>query len=194
MKPLLTICLPTIESRKEQFAALKEYIELQTKKHGKNIEIITLCDNKEMSIGEKRQRLYEMAKGLYSWQIDDDDSILKGSIDLVMEAIKKELADCITFKELCIFEDRQEQSSFSLQWKEWADNVGGFDHVRTPFCKTPIKTEICLHAGVKDMRYGEDHQFAKDVYPLLKTETYIDEFIYIYRYKFEPHETKYGIK
>lgn len=193
MTPLLTICIPTIKERENQFKSLKSFIEKQTKKYGAGIEIISICDNKEISIGAKRQQMYEMARGLYSWQIDDDDSITEGCIDLIMEAIKQD-ADCVTFKEICIFENRTEYSSFSLRWSEWGDKVGGFDHVRTPFCKTPIKTELCLKAAVKDMRYGEDHQFAKDVYPLLKTEAYIDEFVYIYRYKFEPHEKKYGIR
>lgn len=194
MKPLITICIPTIIGREHQYKSLRKHIEKQTAKYGNDIEIISMCDNKEISIGKKRQLLYEKAKGIYAWQIDDDDTIQPGSIDLIMKAIKETEADCITFKEICIFEDRTEYSSFSLQWKQWSDNVGGFDHVRTPFCKTPIRTELCLKAGVKDMRYGEDHQFAKDVYNFLKTEAYIDEFIYIYRYKFEPHETKYGIR
>lgn len=193
MKPLLTICIPTIVGRENQYNDLRKYIDRLIEPYGNKIEIVTICDNKEISIGTKRKKMYELAKGLYTWQIDDDDSITETSIDLIMEVISNG-SDCITFKELCIFEDRIEHSSFSLQWKAWADNVGGFDHVRTPFCKTPIKTEICLKAGVKDMRYGEDHQFAKDVYKYLKTESYIDEFVYIYRYKFEPHEQKFGIK
>ncbi len=47
--------------------------------------------------------------------------------------------------------------------------------------------------GVKDMRFGEDHDFANRILPFLKTEHYIDREMYIYQYKSEPHNIKYGI-
>jgi len=193
MKPLLSICIPTIVGREKQYNALRQYVEKQAEPFGSLIEIISICDNKEISIGTKRQRMYQRCRGKYAWQIDDDDSIHENAVEMIMDALKSS-PDCVGFKEWCVFEDRNETSSFSMHWSRWDDNVGCFDHVRTPFCKTPIRTELCLKAGVKDMRYGEDHQFAKDVHKLLRTEVFIDEFIYIYRYKFEPHNTKYGIK
>ena len=101
--------------------------------------------------------------------------------------------DCITFMEKCIFEDYEQTSNFSINYNEWSDNCDGYDHVRTPFHKTPIKTALCLKAGVKDMRYGEDHKFSKDIKKYLKTEYHINDYVYIYRYKHEEHKSKFGI-
>jgi hypothetical protein len=189
----LSICIPTVVGREKQFSTLKQFIENQCLPYKDEIEIVSIKDNKEISIGEKRKQMYDLCKGLYAWQIDDDDMIAINAIDLIMNVVDKG-KDCITFQELCIFEDREEKSNFSLRYKEWRDNFDGFNHVRTPFCKTPIKTEICQKVGVKDMRYGEDHQFAKDIYSHLKSEAYINKIIYIYRYKFEESNKKYGIK
>lgn len=223
MKPLLSILLPTVKGREEKFDQLlyflmeqgqragtkvmhKELLKFSAANNqfminapyvGEKVEIISCCDNKEISIGEKRDILYKFAIGEFSWMIDDDDSTHHLAIAYILHAIKsKPEASCIGFKELCIFNGKRvESSNFSLLYKEWADNVDGYNHVRTPFFKTPIKTELCQRVGVKDMRYGEDHQFAKDIYPLLKTQSYIDEFIYIYRHSDkEPHAEKYGIK
>lgn len=216
--PSLSILIPTVAGREEKFNKLHDFIQRQIAVNDINssyinvigdktfgggiqglyeIEIISYSDNKEISIGEKRNRLYKLAHGKFSWMIDDDDWTHHQAIKLIIDAIKSNPeADCIGFKELCIYNGKRvESSNFSLKYKEWADNYDGFNHVRTPFHKTPIATKLCQSVGVKDMRYGEDHEFAKDIYPLLETEVYIDEFIYHYRHNdSEEHNEKYGIK
>ncbi len=200
MTPLLSILIPTVVGREEKFNKLKSFLEWQQWQDinlGKQIEIIIQSDNKEISIGEKRNQLYKKAKGLFSWMIDDDDWVHYDAVNIIAGKIIANLsADCIGFKELCIYNGKKvESSNFSLKYKEWADDFDGFNHVRTPFHKTPILTKICQEVGVKDMRYGEDHQFAKDVYPFLTNEIYIDEFLYHYRHNdSEVHNEKYGIK
>ena len=192
---LLSILIPTVEERKKQFLSLVNYIiSIYT---GLDVEIIHLCDNKEMSIGEKRNRLYNMANGLYAWQIDDDDSISQNSIHQILQAIQSG-ADCITFKEHCTINGIEKRSNISLQYKDWEGEGhhllhDGFHYHRTPFFKTPIKTEICRQIPVADIRYGEDHDFARRVKPLLKAEQYINEFIYLYYHNSSPHNQRYGI-
>ena len=192
----LSILIPTVVGREQKCKKLLDFINKQINEGGfaDDIEVISLKDNKEISIGAKRQKLYEMAKGKYSWQIDDDDWIDMYSIKFIMEVIDDDV-DCITFREKCIMGPRlTELSNFSLRYTEWANSFDGYSYVRTPFYKCVIKTVLCLQTGVKDMRYGEDHQFAKDIYDLLNTETHIERYIYIYQYHHEDHKKKYGIK
>jgi hypothetical protein len=199
MRPLLSILIPTVKGREEKLHKLWDFLKWQMEAGNIKdfeVQITYYSDNKEISIGEKRRRLYEGAPGLFSWMIDDDDWTDGQAIKTIIDAIKKAPdADCIGFKELCIYNGKRlESSNFSLSYKEWADNFDGFNHVRTPFHKTPIRTELCRQAGVKDLRFGEDHEFAKDIYPILKKEIYIDEFIYHYRHNDrETHNEKYGI-
>lgn len=221
MNPLLSILIPTVTGREEKLRQLIIFLFSQTIQEGIDtqhkkiltagidipmidfpvgseiIEIISYSDNKEISIGQKRNMLYRFASGTFSWMIDDDDWTDGQAIQLIIDAIKANPdIDCVGFKELCIYNGKRVKSSnFSLQYKEWASDADGFNHVRTPFHKTPIRTTLCQQAGVQDLRYGEDHQFAKDIYPLLKNEIYIDEFIYHYRHNDkELHNEKYGIK
>lgn len=191
----LVIAIPTVEGRKEQFNQLKHHIQNQINEFGlrKEIEIISLCDNKEISIGAKRQKLYEMSEGEYTVMIDDDDWVPYNYCTTVYQALE-ECPDVVGYYEKCQIGWQEKKSVFSTKYSRWGENIDGFDYVRSPFFKSPIKTELCLQTGVKDMRFGEDHDFAKRIYPLLKSEVLIPEYLYEYRYKHEPHNMKYGIK
>jgi glycosyltransferase involved in cell wall biosynthesis len=196
----LTICVPTVVGREDVCSKLIDEVKRQIKENSleKEVELILDKDNKEISIGAKRQRMYLASKGLFTVQLDDDDWIATDYVKLCYEGTF-EPVDCIGYHEHCTFDGiRPKVSDFSIKypaWKEYQHPLNGrFNHVRTPFCKSPIKTEICKKVGVKDMRFGEDHDFAIRVYPFLKKEHYINKSMYFYRYKTENHKVKYGIK
>lgn len=193
----LSILIPTVVGREFSYQKLRKELQRQIDNHSYHnmVEIHGKCDNKEMSVGAKRDWLYETAQGLFSWMVDDDDMIHNEGIRYVIDAIDyNPKADCIGFKENCMINGKQESSIISLKYKEWADNFDGFDHVRTPFFKIPIRTDLCQGTGVADMRYGEDHDFAKRIYPMLGTETFINEEIYFYIHNSTEHNERYGIK
>jgi hypothetical protein len=192
---LLSVLIPTVLERAEQFHKLRQHIFHQLVDHELTdiVEILFIQDNKEMTIGEKRNKLYRMAKGAYSLQVDDDDWLHPLAMPYIIDELKED-PDCVGYKELCIFDGKRvESSNFSIKYPGWLDNYDGFNHVRTPFFKTPIKTRICLQCPIPDIRFGEDHEFAKMVQPLLSKENYIDEFIYYYINNSTPHNERYGI-
>lgn len=192
---ILSILIPTVLERADQFDKLRQHIICQLMDYDleDDVELLHIQDNKEMTIGEKRNKLYRKAKGMYSLQVDDDDWLHPQAIPLIVNELRK-YPDCVGYKELCIYDGKRvESSNFSKRYGGWADNVDGFNHVRTPFFKTPIKTRICLQCPIPAVRFGEDHEFAKAIYPLIETEQYIDEFIYIYQHNSTPHNERYGI-
>ncbi len=192
---LLSILIPTIIERAKQFHKLRQHIFHQLVDHELTdiVEILFIQDNKEITIGEKRNRLYRMAKGEYSLQVDDDDWLHPLAMPYIIDELK-EGPDCVGYKELCIFDGKRvESSNFSIKYPGWLDNYDGFNHVRTPFFKTPIKTRFCLQCPIPDIRFGEDHEFSKMIHPLLSRENYIDEFIYHYIHNSTPHNERYGI-
>lgn len=196
MSKLLSVLIPTVTERYDTFNALFQYLDQQVSlyKLADHIEVLFLVDNKEMSIGMKRNSLYKMATGKYAVMWDDDDWISHDGLSRIVHALACN-PDCVGYKELCIFDGKRvESSDFSIRYGGWADNQNGFNHVRTPFFKTPIRTELCQQIGVADMRFGEDHLFAQQIHPCLMLEEYIDEFIYIYRHNSSPHNERYGIK
>ncbi len=160
------------------------------------VELFIDKDNKDVSIGLKRDRMYARSKGVFSVQIDDDDTVAEDYVKTIYEATANDV-DCIGYKEHCTFDGmRHRISDISLkysEWKQFNQDVNGIHHQRTPFFKVPIKTYLCQTIRVNDMRFGEDHDFANRIHPLLKSEHYINRQMYFYRYKTEEHNKKYGI-
>ena len=198
---ILSILIPTVNGRENQLERLTGSINAQIAdlKAENKVEIIVIKDNKEISIGEKRNRLYAAASGEFAVQIDDDDEVAGNYVYNVLKAARRPV-DCIGYQEWVTGMGRPSRSDFSLRYKEWKEaGQGGlidgmFKHVRTPFHKTPIRTEIAKTVPFADMRFGEDHDWSKRIYLLLKTENYINDLMYFYKYTPGDMKVKYGIK
>lgn len=161
-------------------------------------EVVMMQDRKEMTIGEKREIMYQKAKGLYSWQIDSDDDIADDAIELILEAIKQE-PDCITFEEYVNIDGKEYKSNHSLSYPGWVGNgeyllSDGFHFWRTPFFKSVIKTEIARSVPILHIRFGEDNEWADKLQPHLKTEVHIPKQLYLYKHISSPFNERYGIK
>jgi len=188
----LSILIATIESRAALFAEL--YLKIDRQKT-QEVEILSEIDNKQISIGRKRQILLERAKGDYVVFIDDDDDVSMDYIDQILQAIKTE-PDCVGMLIDCDMQGVKRNAIASLKYKNWGENKDGFKYVRSPYHKTPIKRWIALKAGFPDKRFGEDYEYSMRLINsgLLKTEVMVKSPIYFYRYKYENPKTKYGIK
>lgn len=163
-----------------------------------DIEVMYYRDNKEISIGEKRDRMYKMSTGQYSWQVDSDDWISENGLQLVMLALKTN-PDCVTFMEKVTIDGRKYKSNHSIKYPDWEGEGNGifedgFNFHRTPFFKDVIRTDYCVHIGVSDSRFGEDHEFARLIKPMLLKEVHIDEEIYFYQHVSTPFNERYGIR
>lgn len=188
----LTIAIPTVVGREDLFNEL--YTHLKYQAEWNPVEVIYLKDNKEISIGAKRQKLLDMAKGEYVVFIDDDDWVVDSYVQDILEAIEQK-PDSIGFDILCSGTEGT-LASASNKWQDWSDNKGGYDYVRTPYQKTPIKIEIAREIGYKDIRFGEDYDYSKRLKQsgLIKSEVYIPKILYHYRYQEEDVVKKYGLK
>ena len=188
----LSILIATITERAPQFELLKAHIEAQLPMG--EAQVLSLCDNKEMSIGMKRQRLLEAATGDYVCFVDDDDWVPGDYVQELLKAIESK-PDCIGFRIDCSMDGKPAKAVASLKYQEWGDNKDGFRYVRSPYHKTPIKRKLALKVGFQDMRYAEDATFSRHIFEHLHTECFIDKVMYYYRYSGKvPHDIKYGIK
>lgn len=191
---LLSILIPTIVGREQQFEYLVERLNKQIGLLG-NIEIVSCKDNKEISIGAKRQQLIEAAQGKYSVQCDDDDWLADNFIERVYPFLHAD-PDAVTYLESV---NGTQVACHSSMWQSWANNKEGYQYVRTPFYKDVIRTDIVKQIGFKDMRYGEDADFAERLKKsgLIKSEVFLNEIMYYYHMKpltKQEHAERYGIK
>lgn len=189
---IFSILICTIESRKDKFAKLFNFLTKQNE--FSDVEILFECDNKQISVGAKRQKLLTRAKGKFISFIDDDDWVADDYIKSIRNAIiKNENIDCIGFKIKCQG-TKYDLANCSNKYDQWRDNYDGFGYVRTIYHKSPVRRELALRAGFNDMRFAEDHDYSVRLKPYLKNESYIDKIMYFYRYEFEEHRSKYGIR
>lgn len=189
---LLSILIRTIVGREDKFKQLCDSLEWQIPLKG--VETLYEIDNKEISVGAKAQKLIERAIGQYVVFIDDDDDISENYVSNILNEIKHN-PDCIGFKIECNMEGKKEIAIASNKYDSWCENKDGFRYCRTPYHKTPIKREIALQIGFKDLRFAEDHDFSLRLKQsgLIKTERFIDEVMYFYNYKYQDPKIKYGI-
>lgn len=191
-QPLLSILIPTVVGREDCFNKL--YSRLQDLSHGMSVEIRYMIDDKSMTIGEKRERLYNEACGIYSFQIDDDDDVSDDFFRWVMRYIPYG-SPCITFMEKCLMNDNRFTSNHSIAYDKWQDNFDGYDFVRCPFYKDLILTEIAKSVPFPRTRWNEDEQWSMKLKPSLTGEIHIPYELYIYQYNNnQSHNERYGIQ
>lgn len=188
----LSICIPTIVERQHLVEKLYEKVISQVGEN-EDVEVLVASDNKEISIGAKRQHFLLAAQGEYVVMIDDDDDISDDYVSEILKAIENG-PDCVGFQIKCTGTEGK-TADMSNKYSDWADSQNGFDYVRTPYQKTPMRTILALAIGYKDMRYGEDYDFSKRLKQsgLITSEVYIPKTLYHYRFKYEDPKTKYGL-
>ena len=195
----LSILIPTTPDRRETFQFIIEELIAQAAElrleMGKDFEIVSMEDNREISVGKKRQLLLEMAKGDFVVGIDSDDFIAPTYLQDIIEAIRLHGYDIdhVGFYERCNIDGQLSRSIFSIRHEKWGENMDGFDHVRCANPKSVIKRAIALKVGFEDLRYGEDRVFSEKVTPLLHTECFIEKELYYYNYVSTPNINRYGL-
>lgn len=192
------ILIATIETRKAQFEKLRSFIQSQIVKNSLigQCEIVHISDNKEISVGLKRQRLLEIANSNYVAFIDDDDWVSDDYLKEIINSIDTNSPDSIGFLVRCTFNGSDPiMAKASNKYDDWAEDVDGYKYVRTPYHKTPIKRDLAVQIGFKDIRYAEDHDYSRRLKAagLIRKEDYIDAPLYYYSYVHEDHNSKYGI-
>lgn len=190
--------IPTTVDRDELYEKLTAELWKQIDGNGlevnKHIELIGLRDNKEISVGLKRQRLLEMAKGEFVSGFDSDDFPHPDYIhDIFFALCSNAVIDHVGFLEACDIDGEKSLSIFSIRHKQWGENIDGYDHVRCANPKSVIRRTKALQVGYEDLRFGEDRIFSEAVTPLLESEIFIDKPLYNYIHISSDHNTRYGI-
>lgn len=188
MSVLLSILIPSTFDRAEMLSELIDHLKYQIEECNAkdSVEIITDVDNGECSIGKKRQRLIEAANGLYVVQIDSDDWVANDFIEWILLSIEQN-PDVIGFSGYMTTGGINRDNfriSKDLPYITISDAHGAKSYLRFNNHLSPIKKEIALKIGFKDLRFGEDYDYAKRLQEsgLIKKEVYIEMDMYHYKY------------
>jgi len=184
---ILSILICTLPERQDMFKKLINELKAQVRTLNCFDKVECVYNDKpkgSLTIGAKRNELLNSAKGEYVVYIDDDDSVPTDYIKEVLKALESK-PDCVGYYENVVFDGRKERSLLSIkceEWKAFNEPFEGVNYYRTPFAKTPIKTELCKQVMYNDMNFGEDIDFSKRIYPLLKKEVFINKDMYYYTF------------
>jgi glycosyltransferase involved in cell wall biosynthesis len=176
----LSILICTIPERKDKLNQLLANLNAQNTYT--DVEILVCTDNKEMSIGEKRNKILEAAKGDFIVFIDDDDEVSEDYIKLIYDTIiNNPDIDCIGIQGTITFDGVNEKQWYiSKDFGSWyeANNI----FYRTPNHISPVKRTHALKTGFPSIQFGEDSDYSHRLLPLLQREEKINKNIYIYKY------------
>ena len=199
--PLLTIMIPTTVDRRDLFERLYKELQRQISDYPNGTELVEIIydeDNKEKSVGLKRQPLLERAKGEFVVGFDSDDLPALTYIQDILDALILNSGnpdiDHVGFLEDCDINGERSISIFSIRHSHWDENKDGYDHIRCANPKSVIRRRKALIVGFPDMRFGEDRVFSEAVTPHLKSEVFINKPLYYYIHRSSDHNERYGIK
>ena len=182
----LSILICTLEERKTKLSNLLSILKPQL---SDDVEVLTESDNREITTGEKRNKLLDRSQGEYVAFIDDDDLVSNNYIELIIDAINKSNPDVIGIHLLMTTDGEKECRTYhSLKYDHWweeadPDRVGRKRYFRNPNHLNPIKREIAMKVKFPLKNRHEDRAFSMEILPYLKTEENIEQAIYYYLFK-----------
>jgi len=184
VKPVLSILIPTLKDRASHLKKLKTGLMSQATKAGVYIEILTECDQGELTVGRKRNMLLDRAAGEFCAFVDDDDLVSTTYVKDVSTAIgqAREL-DCVGFFGEVYFLDRFGGTMIhSIACSNWTED--GKFYYRPPNHLNPIRSKLAKRVRFKNIRFSEDHFWSVELRNcgLLQREIFLGEKpLYTYR-------------
>jgi glycosyltransferase involved in cell wall biosynthesis len=182
---LFSILIPTLYSRKHLLQKMLHALEEQHRASGllEYVEIRTLADGGELTIGEKRNRMVSEARGKYVAFVDDDDQVSDTYIRDVVWALRANPGvDCVGFWGKVFFQGQFGGNMIhSLCVPVWTEKPGWY--YRHPNHLNPIKQSVAASVQYQPIRWSEDHFWCHDLARSggLKSEVFLGHKpLYIY--------------
>jgi len=184
MTPTLSILICSLDRRKHLLDRLVECLRPQL---SEAIEVLVETDDGLMTIGEKRNLLVSRSSGRWVCFVDDDDLVSDDYCPSILKALESE-PDCVGFIGRITVDGNErvwKHFHHSIRNTSWFEKNGHF--FRCPNHLNPIRRELVVQVPFPHRSFGEDHDFSLRIYPLLKSEVFIDKVLY--RYLFRKQKT-----
>lgn len=142
-----------------------------------------------VTVGEKRQRLLNSARGEYVAFCDDDDAVSSDYVYEILKAIRENPGvDAITFQQAAYFDGVYGKVEFGHDVnEEWSpERVTK----RMVWHVCAIRREIALQSTFPAVNWGEDWRWLEPLQSLIKTKVHIPKELHEYHYRTEVSEAK----
>jgi glycosyltransferase involved in cell wall biosynthesis len=181
----LSLLIPTLDERRHLFDRLRAELRHQIAAAALEgtVEVLHLRDDRQQSVGAKRNQLLERAQGEFVAFIDDDDEVSPDYLARIDRAIRERpTIDCVGNTGIIIFAGGERRRFVhSLRYREYATRDGVY--CRPPYHLNPIRRSIARRYRFEEVDYSEDIDWAMRLCRdgALREEVFIDEPIYFYR-------------
>ena len=197
---MISVLIPTLPSRKESLKRLTKEIDrqlgtyhsewtvdpnfLMERRQYTGVEVLICEDNKQMTVGAKRNILKKYAKGDYFTFIDDDDRIAPDYFKWVSTA-----SGDVTVFDVIMSENGKQKYEVKYGVEYGRDREKGTIAYRLPnhlmvwdkkFRKIPFP----------NVNRGEDSAWAMKARQSIKSQTRIDKVLYYYDFNTDTTETQ----
>lgn len=173
-----TILIATLGRREALLRRLLDSLMPQVAAAGGAVTVEALWNNGERPLGDVRQQLADGARARYVNFVDDDDEVPPYYVEKVLPLLDG--VDYIGWR-MQLFEDGREckPTYHSLRYPEWYDDNDGYyrdiSHLNPVRRKMLTGTSFCGECH-------EDSKWADQMRGRLRTEHFIPEVMYYYRY------------
>jgi hypothetical protein len=181
--PKLSVLIPTITEREVEANAL--FRSLETRVAGKPVEIVMMRENKLCGIGEARNKLLRAAGGKYITFLDDDDLLLEGYFELVLQNIDAD-KDVITFDQWAVVDGEEGRINSRLGHEIEPFRPGAVTK-RPPWFWCVWRRELACAYAVPQVRRNEDVMWLRHLWMEAETEAHIPQVLH--RYQFDSTKT-----
>lgn len=178
---MISILIPSIPQRFDRLKELMNKYDIYATNYEVDVEIISIIDNKRMTVGAKRNALVGLAKGDY-WVMTDDDA--DELTETYFKVIKEYCTgvDVITYLQEARINDDKTTVEFGLKNINEEFNTGGLTKRKAWHCCTWRKEAVIdskFHSG---LNWGEDSFFADAANEQAKTSIHIPQVCHIYQH------------
>lgn len=188
----LSILVPSISTRRDTFLnkslnMLYGQLDKLSPEDQKKVEILFLIDNKTNILGEKRNKMVNIAQGEYIVFVDDDDRLSPKYIKSILDATQFK-KDCIVFQaEVTRNGRRPVKCLYDIKFKEDENTPTEYHRIPNHICC--IRKDIAKKVKFSKLKYGEDAEYSKRLLPKLKSQHMINEILYYYDFNTRTSET-----
>lgn len=181
---ILSILILSTKSREKYLNRLLSVLNPQLTEL---VEVITVIDEGESTIGKKRNDAVSRAQGEYICFVDDDDLVSNDYIIKILSALKNK-PDCVGIHLLHYNDGMLAGFTYhSLKYRDWFESresvISLMRYYRNPNHLNPVKRDIAQKCPFPETSWGEDREYSKNILQYLTTEEYVMEPIYYYLYR-----------
>lgn len=181
-----TIAILTINGREAFYQRLRSVLDPQIANNP--VHVLVLKDNKELSIGAKRQKALDICETKYINFIDDDDLISTKYVQKILNELEQGpcgvgFRGIVTSKSMAVTEFVHKAGlAYSVKPQKYG---GSIVYTRPLNHLNPVKTHIAQQIGFKDLGFAEDLDYSLRLSEsgLIQDSVFIDDFLYFYQYR-----------